>query len=1372
MSLSGLNNTVFPLTLDGTTSLDLSSLTIDGANVDLSNLVPYQGANQTLDVGAQNIRTTHVPATNPDVVNKQFLDFTINNLVISIAGSFLDKVTATPQTVIGNVSYTAQLSADDLVVPESKEADLGGVVQVSANHRRTESDAGVTANSSFGSITNSLGVYQATTTANFATLGLATVTVGKRYKLNLNVLGDIALYNSSLQLYASTDGVNPSQSLGASASFTPSSTIFQLLTGTFVPIHQYIILLCINSSPTGAGLTVEWFGLEVYETGVELEKVTLPLLTASKVPVLNSNKQLVSSGTDASKLQWLDNVTSDIQAQLNLGAKLAGPQTFTGTHTFNNPNPINLTGLIGNRMLGLGISQDVTTVSATLLEASYLGGVTSAIQTQIDGKVSKAGDTMTGALDISTTGAFPMTFTRTSASTNFGVGPQYSLISTGGFRGQYVRTLGGSNGAVATTNQNQANGYYCVDIANAGVFKSDTDVTTSILYMTPGSILVNGQANIAGANFLEFGNGVPGKEANAGRVGYQTFTTGCLDIVGAGTTNANRSVRIYDRLGVGVTPSTTFHVGGNSFLNGNVGIGQAPETGVQLRLPNTGGSRLIVLYSAYTDDHRFYGIGINANTLRFNIQEATTDRFSFWAGTGSTTSTEVFTVAGTGDVTMTGNVGIGTAPSTVRALRIARSYTMDFDLKSLISFENTAVGAAYTHWEVGPNVFGGRSRFTIRGGTKNFNTLINYFNLEDNGRATLTGVLTVTGGTASSSSTLTTTPGSLIVGDVATNYGGGWNAGLMMECSDTTEITIHDSGARLASFMYYAGSSFTIGRDLGSGWGVTPTFFAGNVTVNGTTNLVGTTTTRSLTLVNTHTLNVSNGNGTDGQIMLGWQGSQSQYRHRITTNHDGGAGPTGNSNSMSFYLWSTNDAVGAVGTNHKMTLAGGGVGIGTTTPRASLDVVGDIITEWPPAGVFRRIGTQYLSTSSGYYMGLITETLSRTLNLVAQSQDACSVLISTGSGPTERMRITAGGDVGIGTNAPTGKLDIYSTTADYTNTCVIRSPWASVTLDNTQISPGKKFSLLMGGPGSGVGQGNFGIFDITGGSYRFSIINNGSIGLGSFIPHTRVGVNGGNTGGNVQDPGAWPTDANGTLTTEGAQSGTAAGLYTGFQASNGYITCLTPSITWNVLYISALATYMYHSGVVSAFTSSAGWINVSDEREKEDIQDLRTDKSLQRVLALRPKHYRRKYDDVNTPVPEEEIQRRHVGFIAQEVQQTNPHCVSSWCKKSGKKAKKCEKPECKVEEEILGCDGEEEPEEEKEEDEEDEMRLGMSYNDYVVHLVGAVQEQQKHIQVLEEREKVWVEYSKQQEKVLADYKAQTDSRFAKMASLISQLIPK
>jgi hypothetical protein len=70
----------------------------------------------------------------------------------------------------------------------------------------------------------------------------------------------------------------------------------------------------------------------------------------------------------------------------------------------------------------------------------------------------------------------------------------------------------------------------------------------------PGAKLhVAGNMKIDGANTLEFGAGVAGKEQNAGKIGYGTFSGGSsLDIIGAGT-GSNRVVRVYAESGLGVS---------------------------------------------------------------------------------------------------------------------------------------------------------------------------------------------------------------------------------------------------------------------------------------------------------------------------------------------------------------------------------------------------------------------------------------------------------------------------------------------------------------------------------------------------------------------------------------------------------------------------------------------------------------------------------------------------------------------------------------------------------------------------------------------------------------------------------------------------
>lgn len=72
-------------------------------------------------------------------------------------------------------------------------------------------------------------------------------------------------------------------------------------------------------------------------------------------------------------------------------------------------------------------------------------------------------------------------------------------------------------------------------------------------------LTIAGSASISSSNVLEFGKGVSGKEANAGKIGYQTFTSGALDIVGAGT--STRTVKLWDN----VTVNNDLNVNGSIY---------------------------------------------------------------------------------------------------------------------------------------------------------------------------------------------------------------------------------------------------------------------------------------------------------------------------------------------------------------------------------------------------------------------------------------------------------------------------------------------------------------------------------------------------------------------------------------------------------------------------------------------------------------------------------------------------------------------------------------------------------------------------------------------------------------------------------------
>ncbi len=94
------------------------------------------------------------------------------------------------------------------------------------------------------------------------------------------------------------------------------------------------------------------------------------------------------------------------------------------------------------------------------------------------------------------------------------------------------------------------------NITATGALTGSSITTTGPFAAT--TITANAGMNIAGNNVLELGSGIAGKESNAGKIGYQTFSN-ALDIVGASTGGTNRRIKMWAE--------------GGTEINGNVGIG-------------------------------------------------------------------------------------------------------------------------------------------------------------------------------------------------------------------------------------------------------------------------------------------------------------------------------------------------------------------------------------------------------------------------------------------------------------------------------------------------------------------------------------------------------------------------------------------------------------------------------------------------------------------------------------------------------------------------------------------------------------------------------------------------------------------------------
>ena len=85
--------------------------------------------------------------------------------------------------------------------------------------------------------------------------------------------------------------------------------------------------------------------------------------------------------------------------------------------------------------------------------------------------------------------------------------------------------------------------------ANAALWTDLVVASQSSVQFNRPAVLTSGNAlQVSGAGVAAFGYDVTGKEQNAGRVGYGTFSGTNLDIVGAGTAPNKRTVQIYDNL--------------------------------------------------------------------------------------------------------------------------------------------------------------------------------------------------------------------------------------------------------------------------------------------------------------------------------------------------------------------------------------------------------------------------------------------------------------------------------------------------------------------------------------------------------------------------------------------------------------------------------------------------------------------------------------------------------------------------------------------------------------------------------------------------------------------------------------------------------
>lgn len=227
----------------------------------------------------------------------------------------------------------------------------------------------------------------------------------------------------------------------------------------------------------------------------------------------------------ATEISYISGVTSSVQTQLGLKAPLASP-TFTGTVTMP---------LTASKVVVTGVASDLVSSATTAVELSYVGGVTSSIQTQLGTKLETV---VAGDVDA-------------EASTD-----GYVLTSDGA--GNAAWEVIGLPGSGATT-----------ELDNLGTVAintdliSDTDNTDDLGTSTKswktgyfGTSVVSGTLTLAAGSITDSSGAISFGNENL----VTTGTLGCGALTAGSTlTVADTSVFTGD-VGIGSSPSYKFHV--------------------------------------------------------------------------------------------------------------------------------------------------------------------------------------------------------------------------------------------------------------------------------------------------------------------------------------------------------------------------------------------------------------------------------------------------------------------------------------------------------------------------------------------------------------------------------------------------------------------------------------------------------------------------------------------------------------------------------------------------------------------------------------------------------------------------------------------